>query len=220
MYNEAIFGLTAAVSFVATGLFAWLSFKSRSISKLLWSISFLILGLSTALISAYGLSVLSIPLVAPLDTLIPGLLAAGLVMSRRKMLGVYFLLYVFLVFSALFALAAEFGALAAPYVMLVHFPSGLIIFLLPIYLVIKRRVAFEGLLVGAGGLLIGIAGIALATLSTNFQILPASLVLEIIAPVFLAMTILFTLGLLATPTWGFPKAARVKTVSVQTSGKN
>jgi hypothetical protein len=217
MYNEAIFAVTAAISFVASGLLVWLFAKSKAISKLLWSLSFLILGLSTALISIYGLKVLSIPLVAPLDSLIPGLLASGLVMSRRRMWGLYFLIYVVLMFCVLFGLSFAFGALAAPYVMLVHFPSGLVIFLLPIYLALTKKIAVEGLLVGVGGFLIGVAGLALATLSTGFQILPAAIVLEIIAPVFLAMTVLFTLGLLTTPAWGFPRFRKIPTGQAKTT---
>ena len=131
MYDQIIFGLTAAVSFVTAAILAWLFAKSRAIPKLLCSLSFFILGLSTALISYYGLSVLSQPLIAPVDSLIPGLLGAGLLMYSRENWGFYFLMYVILVFCALFALSFDFGALTAQYVMLVHFPGGLIIFILP-----------------------------------------------------------------------------------------
>jgi hypothetical protein len=203
LYNEAIFGLTAAVSFVTFGILAWSFAKSKGIPRLLWSLAFFILGLSTALISIQGLGLLSNPLVAPLDSLIPGLLAAGLLMSRKKTWGTYFLSYVMVIFCIIFALSFPYGALAAPYVMLVHFPSGLVIFILPIYLSFAKKMPVSALLVGIGGLLIGIGGMALATLSTSFQILPQNLVLNILAPLFLSMTVLIALGILTTPSWGF-----------------
>jgi hypothetical protein len=202
MYNQAIFGLTAAVSFATTAILGWLFAKNRETPKLIWTFSFLILGLSTALISISGLSVLSQPLVAPLDSLIPGLLGAGLLMNFKRNWGIYFLMYVIPVFCVLFALSFAFGALAAPYVMLVHFPSGLIIFILPIYLAVSKKVAITSLLVGVGGLLIGIGGLSLASISMNVPILPQSLVLEILAPLFFSMTVLFAVGILATPGWG------------------
>jgi len=206
MYNQVLFGLTAVVSFAAALVLAYLFASSRKISRLLWAVAFLVLGLSTALISIQGLGVLSKPIVAPLDSLIPGLIAAGLIMSRQSRLGYYFLTYVVVIFCIIFALALRFGALAAPYVMLVHFPSGLVIFLLPIYLALTKKEAPSSLLVGLGGLLIGIAGFALASLSTSFQLLPASLVLNIVAPVFFTMTVLIALGLLITPSWGFARS--------------
>ncbi|MCL5068034.1 MAG: hypothetical protein M1368_06750, partial [Thaumarchaeota archaeon] len=131
MYNGILFGITAAVSLVATIILGYLFAKSTKISRLLWSIAFFVLGMSTALISTQGLGVLSQPVIAPVDSLIPGLIAAGLIMSRKASWGFYFLAYVIIAFGLILALAVEYGALAAPYVMLVHFPSGLVIFLLP-----------------------------------------------------------------------------------------
>ena len=111
MYDQIIFGLTAVVSFVTAAILPWLFSKSSAIPKLLCSLSFFLLGLSTALISYYRLSVLSQPLIAPVDSLIPGLLGAGLLMYSREKWGLYFLMYVTLVFCALFALSFDFGAL-------------------------------------------------------------------------------------------------------------
>ena len=87
--------------------------------------------------------------------------------------------------------------MAAPYVMLVHFPGGLIIFILPIYMAVTKKLSITSLLVGVGGLLIGIGGLALASISMNVPILPASLVDDILAPLFLSMTLLFAIGILA-----------------------
>lgn len=206
MYNQIIFGLSSIVSFVAAGLVAWLFTKTHTIPKLLWSLSFLILGLSTALISIDGLSVLSQPLIAPVDSLVPGFLGAGLLMSFKRKWGLYFLIYVVPVFFALIVLSLVYGSLAAPYVMLVHFPGGLIIFFLPIYMAVTKKLAISSLLVGVGGLLIGIGGLSLASISMNVPILPASVVLQIISPVFLTMSILIALGILATPSWGFSRS--------------
>jgi hypothetical protein len=204
MYDQVLFGLTAVVSFLSAGVVAWLFVKSRDIPKLLWSLSFVILGLSTALISIDGLlPVLGLSYVAPLDSLIPGLMGAGLLMYSKENWGFYFLMYVILVFCALFALSFSFSALSAQYTMLVHFPGGLIIFILPIYLAITKKLAPTSLLVGLGGLFIGIGGMAIATLSTSFQMLPQDLVLNIVAPIFLGMTVLIAIGILVTPHWGF-----------------
>ena len=86
--------------------------------------------------------------------------------------------------------------------MLVHFPGGLTIFILPIYMALTKRLAMTSLLVGVGGLLIGIGGLALASISMNVPILPASLVLQILAPLFLGMALLFAIGILALQSGG------------------
>jgi hypothetical protein len=81
-----------------------------------------------------------------------------------------------------------------------HGVAGMIIFLLPLYLCFVKKDAPKGFgLVGIGGLLIGIGGIALAFIVSGRQLLFFSheFVLAILAPLLLLMTLAYT--------WGFMK---------------
>lgn len=172
--------------------------KSGGLQWALWGISFAILFFLAGGIALYGLGVISHPLVNPTASLMPGLLAAGLLWVWKRRLGSYYLLYMIAVFVVLLAATILADAPPIVFVIFVHVPSGLVIFVLPIYTTMTKKTNTSGLMVSAGGLLIGIAGLGLATLSAGVPILPSGVVLDLIAPVFLAMTILFVAGILAT----------------------
>ena len=81
-----------------------------------------------------------------------------------------------------------------------HGVAGLIIFGLPLYLCFGAKTAPKGFgMVGVGGLLIGIGGIALAFIVAGKQLLFFSpgFVFTILAPLLLLMTLAFA--------WGFMK---------------
>ena len=86
-----------------------------------------------------------------------------------------------------------------------HGVAGLIIFGLPLYLCLGTKTAPKGFgLVGVGGLLIGIGGIALAFIVAGKQLLffSADFVYAILAPLLLLMTLAFA--------WGFVKDIQAK----------
>ena len=78
-----------------------------------------------------------------------------------------------------------------------HGVAGLIIFGLPLYKCLVEKDAPKGFgLVGIGGALIGLGGIALAFLVSGSQFLffSADFVYTILAPLLLLMTLAFTFG--------------------------
>ncbi len=202
MYDEILFGLASATSLVVTLVLAAKLTRSAHPQWALWTASFAVLFVVTAGVALSGLSFLSQPLVAPASSLIPGFMAAGLLWTWRRRIGTYFALYVVAAFLVLLTATVIVGAPTSLFVLSIHGPSGLVVFLLPTYLVLARKNAWSGILVGLGGLLIGVGGLGLATLSAGVPILPEDLVLALLAPIFFLMTVLFGLGLLATPGWG------------------
>ncbi len=202
VYDGILFGLTSATSLVVSLTIGFSLAKSGAPQRALWAASFALLFLVTAGVALSGLSFLSQPLVGPVASLVPGLMAAGVLWTWKRSVGSYFARYVIGAFIVLLAATLTASAPIVLFVAFVHLPSGLVIFLLPVYLVLTRKKAWSGILVGIGGLLIGVAGMGLATLSAGVPILPADLVLTLLAPVFFAMTLSFGVGFLATPGWG------------------
>lgn len=202
MYDQVLFGLTSIVSLIAViVMLARLNRPGRT-PRALWVVSFAILCAVAAGVSLYGLGFLSQPLVNPVSSLISGLFAAGLLWAWRRRVGFYYLPYTVVAFLVLLAATLITSVPPVLFAVFIHAPSGLIIFLLPLYLAFARKTKWSGAMVGIGGLLIGIGGVALATLTAGVPILPADLVLNLLAPIFFVMTICFALGILATPSWG------------------
>jgi hypothetical protein len=202
VYDQVLFGLTSAISLIATVvIIAWLP-KSGRPQRALWAISFAILCVVTAGVAVYGLGFLSQPFVNPVSSLISGFLAAGLLWAWKRRVGLYYLPYTIIAFLVLLSATLLANAPPVVFAVFIHAPSGLVIFLLPLYVVFARKAKWSGIMVGLGGLLIGVGGLALAALTAGVPILPADLVINLLAPIFFVMTLLFALGILTTPSWG------------------
>ncbi len=210
MFDQILFGLTSAASLVAALIIVAKMTRSGGLHRALWTVSFALLAVLTAEVALYGLGVLSQPFVNPVSSLIPGLLAAGLLLAWKERVGYYYLGYVIAAFVVLLATTILFSVPPVAFAVFVHIPSGLVIFLLPFYTALKRQTKWSSILVGFGGLLIGVGGLALATLTAGVPILPSDVVFELLAPIFFAMALLFALGLLVTPGWGRGPKAEAK----------
>ena len=202
MYDGVLFGLTSAAALFVSLIFGLGLAKSGGPHKALWAISFAILSVVAAGVALFGLPFLSQPLVGPVASLIPGFIAAGILWERNHPAGSYFARYVTATFMVLCAATLIASAPVVLFVAFVHLPSGVVVLLLPIYLVITKKKARSGILVGIGGLLIGVGGMGLATISVGAPILPEDLVLALLAPIFFAMTLAVGVGFLMTPGWG------------------
>ncbi len=202
VYDQILFGLTSAASLIAAVVIIPNLVRSGGLQRLLWIVSFGILSVLAAGVALNGLGVLSQPLVNPASSLIPGFLAAGLLWAWKRRVGTYYLSYIVAIFTVLLAATLLANALPILFVVFVHFPSGLVIFLLPLYTAFAGKTRWSSLLVGIGGSLIGFGGMGLATLTAGVPILPAAVVLDLLAPIFLAMTLLLAIGILTTPGWG------------------
>ena len=78
-----------------------------------------------------------------------------------------------------------------------HGVAGLIIFLLPLYRCVKKNAPKGFGMVGIGGMLIGIGGMALAFYKAGkplFGIFTGEFILMILAPLLLLMTLAYTFG--------------------------
>ena len=201
MYDQVLFGLTSAMSFIAAVVIIARPAKLGRTERGLWAVSFALLGVVAAEVALSGLGFLSQPFVNPVASLVPGFLAAGLLWTWKRRIGTYYLPYVIVAFVVLLGATLVANAPPVLFAVFIHIPSGLVIFLLPLYVVFTRKAAWSGVMVGIGGLFIGIGGLALATLTAGVPILPASVVVDLLAPIFFVMTLFFALGILATPSW-------------------
>jgi hypothetical protein len=201
VFDEILFGLTSAISLAVSIIVGVRFAHSGGPHRAMWAASFAILFVVAAGVALNGLAFLSQTLVAPVSSLIPGFMAAGLLWTWKRPAGSYYARYVIAAFVVLLAATLAASASTVYFVAFVHAPSGLIVFLLPFYLVLTKKNTWSALFVGIGGLLIGVGGMALATLSAGVPLLPSDLVTALLAPIFFAMTVFFGLGLLATPGW-------------------
>ena len=192
-----------------TGLTAiyliWRFYGRYSVKKALYDVyymlGFVVLLVSGLLLIFLGWGILASPYVLTIATLIPLGISMGLMnqfMPEYKKAYSWFALVGLLVIAITSIGGMAFKSVAVP---LFHGVAGLIIFGLPLYLCIGKKTAPKGFgLVGVGGLLIGIGGIALAFYKAGtplFGIFTGEFILMILAPLLFLMTLAFT--------WGFMK---------------
>ena len=192
-----------------TGLTAiyliWRFYGRYSVKKALhdvyYMLGFVVLLVSGLLLIFLGWDILASPYVLTVATLIPLGISMGLM---NQFMPEYKKAYSWFALVGLLAIAVtSIGdmALKSAAVPLFHGVAGLIIFGLPLYLCFGKKTAPKGFgMVGVGGLLIGIGGIALAFYKAGnplFGIFTGEFILMILAPLLLLMTLAFT--------WGFMK---------------
>jgi len=191
---------------LATGLTAvymvWRFWKrygwEKKVYALYYILGFAVLFVSGVLLIFMGYEILKTPFVLTIASLIPFGISVGIV---RQYFEQYKKAYIWFATIGLLAIAvASFGEMATLRkiaVPLFHSVAGLIIFLGPFY---AKKAAKGFFWVGIGGLLIGIGGIALASLSFGAPLLgifTAELVFNILAGLLLLMSLAFA--------WGFMK---------------
>ena len=77
----------------------------------------------------------------------------------------------------------------------VHGLAGMVIFILPISLSLSGTVTAWFALVGVGGALIGLTGMALAFIKMGTSIIPKELIYKIFPTLLLVMTTMFVVGM-------------------------
>ena len=174
--------------------------KEKARHDIYYMMGFVVLLVSGLLLIFFGWDILDEPLVLTVATLIPLGISMGLI---HQFVPDYKKAYSWFSLVGLLAIAVtsiggmSLKSIAVP---VFHGVAGLIIFSLPLYKCIVTKDAPKGFgLVGIGGLLIGVGGIALAFIVADKQLLffSADLVYTILAPLLLLMTLAFT--------WGFVK---------------
>ncbi|MEM3614384.1 MAG: hypothetical protein QW158_04815 [Nitrososphaerales archaeon] len=206
MLDQILFGFAAVVAFILSCSIVVAVLKNLCIHRVLWLLSFILLFVLTTLISLSGLDVISAPFVYLLASLIPSFLACGLIYATLgSRWGKYYLTYTLLLFIVFTYASIVGGIPKTPLILLLHVPSGFIIVILPFVAVVLRISELTALFVSIGGLLIGVGGVALATIQFGAPLLPQELVNMVFAPLFLIVTIMFAAGMLLTKNWGRPK---------------
>ena len=175
--------------------------KEKALYDIYYMMGFVVLLVSGVLLIFGGWSILDSPYVLTVATLIPLGISMGLMnqfMPKYKKVYSWFALLGLLAIAVTSIADMPFKSIAVP---LFHGTAGLIIFGLPLYLCLVTKTAPKGFgMVGVGGLLIGIGGMALAFYKAGkplFGIFTGEFILMILAPLLLLMTLSFT--------WGFMK---------------
>ena len=167
--------------------------KENALHDIYYLLGFGVLLVSGLLLIFLGWDTLSSPYVLTVATLIPLGVSMGLMnqfWSKYKKVYAWFALVGLLSIALTSAAGMELKKLAVP---LFHGVAGVIIFLLPFF---AQGTKPGFWLVGVGGALIGLGGIALAFLVSGSQLLffSAEFVYLILAPLLLLMTLAFTFG--------------------------
>jgi hypothetical protein len=161
-----------------------------------YTIAFGVLLVAGLLLIILGFDVLDSPVVVIVSTIIPLCLATGLVWQHLAWLRTSYLVFAIVGFLAI-VVTRSFpmpGKLPTIVLALVHGIAGLTIFLLPIVLSVQGVTPPLFSLVGVGGALIGIGGLALSFLKAGKPILPKETILKILPGLLLLMTLCFVFG--------------------------
>lgn len=158
--------------------------------------AFAVLLAAGLLLIALGYGILANPLVVIVSTLLPALLATGLVAQIYPRSESGYLIFAAIGFLsiAITQFTGPFG-LATAILATVHSVFGLTIFFLPIVASFQHKTNGSFIWVTVGGTLIGVGGIALAFLKAGKPILSQQVILTILAPLLLLM--------MASYAWGF-----------------
>jgi hypothetical protein len=179
--------------------------QKKALHDIYYIMGFLVLFISGVLLIFGGWSVLDSPYVLTVATLIPLGITLGLMnqfVPKYKKIYAWFALIGFLAIAVTSIGDMSAKSIAVP---LFHGVSGLIIFLLPFYRVFKKLSPGGFAMVGVGGLLIGIGGMALAFYKAGkplFGIFTGEFILMILAPLLLLMTLAYAWGFVTDIKYG------------------
>jgi len=174
-------------------------YKSREAKQdfsIYYILSFAVLFVAGVLIILFGFDVLNIPFIKVVATLIPFGIAIGLINEfYRKYYSGY---TIFLAIGFLLIALSSYGVFETiVFYPIFHAIAGLTIFLVPIFVSQKKNTNKNFYWVGIGGALIGIGGIALASLNFGAPLLgifTQEVVFTILTPILFLMTLSFAYG--------------------------
>jgi hypothetical protein len=161
-----------------------------------YTIGFGVLLVAGILLIIWGFEVLDSPAVVIISTIIPLSLAAGLVWQHLASLRTPYLILTIGGFLAvtLTRVRPVPGKIPTLVLAIVHGIAGMTIFLLPIVFSLQGKAHPMFSLVGVGGALIGIGGLALSFLKAGKPILSKELILKILPIILFLMTVCFVAG--------------------------
>ena len=161
-----------------------------------YTIAFGVLLLAALLLIILGFEALDSPVVVIVSTIIPLALALGLVWEHLASLRTPTLILTLSGFTAVtFTRARRTSSKTSTLVLtIVHGMAGVTILLLPIVLSAQGTAKPSFSLVGIGGALIGIGGLALSFLRIGKPILPKETLLKTLPVLLFLMTLCFVIG--------------------------
>ena len=161
-----------------------------------YTIAFGVLLVAGLLLIIWGFDVLDSPAIVIVSTIIPLSLSTGLVWQRLASFRTSYLVFAIVGFLAvtLTRLRPAPDKLPTLALALTHGIAGMTIFLLPIILSVQGKTQPLFSLVGVGGALIGIGGLALSFLKAGKPILSKELILKILPAILFLMTLCFVVG--------------------------
>lgn len=176
----AVVTLLSGIFLVAAAGFGYV--KKRTLEYVFWLISGLAFFVISIALVILDLDALSLPITIYLGSIYPSFLALGLLYRKniywREYLGFALVLFFLIIVGDITQSVVKTIAQIT-----LHSVSGLIIVLLPLYFVFIRRDSHWYLLLfSLGGLVIGIGGVALASLATQTPLLPFDLVVALLHP--------------------------------------
>jgi hypothetical protein len=161
-----------------------------------YTIAFGVLLIAGILLIIWGFEVLDSSAVVIISTIIPLSLAAGLVWQHLASLRTPYLILTIIGFLAVTLTRTQPSPNKTPIIVIaiVHGIAGVTIFILPIILSAQGVTNPLFALVGVGGALIGLGGLALSFLKAGKPILPKETTLKILPTILFLMTLCFVLG--------------------------
>ena len=161
-----------------------------------YTIAFGVILVAALLIFILGMEVLDSPIVVIVSTIIPLSLAVGLVWQHLASWRTSYLVFAIIGFLAITLTRTIPTPGKTPTIVLaiVHGIAGMTIFLLPIVLSIQGKAHPIFSLVGVGGALIGIGGLALSFLKAGKPILSQEVIHKILPVILFLMTLCFIVG--------------------------
>jgi hypothetical protein len=160
-----------------------------------YTIGFGVLLIAGLLLIILGFEILDSPWVVIISTIIPLSLSLGLVWQYLPAYRIPYLIFVIFGFLLIvYTRLAKKGMAATITLAFVHGVAGMVIFLLPIFLVFQGKTPPGFVLVGIGGALIGLGGILLAFLKAGKPILSKETILTVLPGLLFLMTAAFVGG--------------------------
>ena len=178
------------------GVSIWGYTKKKSIDYISWTISSLGFFIIAVALAIMALDALALPITIYLGSIYPSFLAIGLLYRKDKEGQIWkYYLYFTVIMLILMAIGQATGTvLKVGSLVTLHSISGLIIVFLPIIEFLGKRWNINYLMFTIGGIVIGIGGLALATVQAGAPMLPFDLVVQLLHPLLFISAFLIALG--------------------------
>ena len=166
-----------------------------NLTTTLYTISFGLLLLSSLLLLLMGFQIMENDYIAVVASLIPISLALGLVTDKLEHATVYSAL---ISVSFIIAVSLRFfasGKIASLAIGGLHFISGTVVFLIPIFLFYTDKAGIQILFIPLGGIIIGTGGMLLGLLKAGKSILEKEKVVALFPIILFLTTTAFVIGL-------------------------